>query len=971
MKKLLLAISLLALAASSCVRERLAPLPQPGKDSVTLTFGIEGSPVTRGVLGETPDIKDIHVAVFGTSGYLQEYNLATINETSFAHEGHTDYSYSVSLPLYDGACTIHFIANGPATIPFGNEATVMASLRSAKGSDREDAYWQYRVLENGITYDEELFNTEGIISLPPDFAEANDLAHIPLVRNFAKLTVRVAPECENFVLTGFTIVNEPMEGSIAPYNTLNSRYVEDFQTYDFAGLKERYPGYIPPDTELDASVPADNAGFEAEMQEEGQFVYFYERPSSPKKPTHIIMRGDYTDGEGTVHYNRFYKINILDGSDPVTFYRNMQYDIVITSVAQIGSETPADAETNITSVDVNSEIFQDIPYYTENNATIYVEYTSATYVQGGVNTLRFRYVKDNVNRNDLVTLEAPDGEVIEPGSISITSRDDGSNDDNLGGWGTITYTVNEPAATTLNQIFTVRGEELTRDVKIILKGPQTMTLALDPPSIMKQVGDTTRLIIGLPTDMNISMFPFQLFIESDKLSISPRNGAKLPVIDGPSIIESKNGENSFRFVRTLSWYTYMDLVEQAQAAGEERVYIEALIKSNIDISECDIYVANRFFNTASVHLYNYDPGHFEPMSLESDYMVYDSYSGEYYLLGGEDRKVTLDFEMDKNATGPVYLTLTGMMLDPDYPDELSDFEVVDGKNVYRYAKSTVAGPKTVHLITTTDMGEVAAEVSSEYFVTSSVSVPRTLLDFGDHGFSTTEERINVGERVLEYYFNYHEILPGEPVIVTVKGGTLATDPRVERIDDDSAGNSRYLFTPSDNDTYQTFNVISSFAQSVSIAKLESASYYPTTPEAGDVKNRKVVVPVASIKVTGSSRVWFLMYYKVFAEEEANETDWKNCSEEWYNWRDRPVAGGYQTGLTAVKTNQNLQYAMEFNIDGDNYTSNSFISVVRQIAVDTNEWWGKLYFSDIPGLVENSKNPLEVPLVWAPAPGSRY
>lgn len=67
MKKLFLAIQVLLFAALSCTKEigPEAP-PKPLDDHVTLTFGVNRPPVTKGVLGEVPDIQDIHVAVFVT-----------------------------------------------------------------------------------------------------------------------------------------------------------------------------------------------------------------------------------------------------------------------------------------------------------------------------------------------------------------------------------------------------------------------------------------------------------------------------------------------------------------------------------------------------------------------------------------------------------------------------------------------------------------------------------------------------------------------------------------------------------------------------------------------------------------------------------------------------------------------------------------------------------------------------------------
>ena len=541
MKKLFLAIQVLLFAALSCTKEigPEAP-PKPLDDHVTLTFGVNRPPVTKGVLGEVPDIQDIHVAVFvtpkdGTSAYLKEYNLATINEDSFEHTEtiggeqvtHTDYSYSVSLPLSEEKCILHFIANGPATIPFGNEATVMSSLITSKGSSKEDGYWQMRVLENGIPYDKDVFNSQKIVQLPANFASENDLDHIPMVRNFAKLTVRVDEElCTNFTLSGFVVIYEPLAGSIAPYNHEDYSFLSDFETYEYDSLKANYPGYIPASVALDESIPTTET-FASQSFASGAFAYIYERPSYSKtdKPLHILMKGTYTDENDVVHDNRYYRINILDSSSVATFFRNMQYDIVITGVEQIGSDTPEGAEANLSSIDISSDIIQELLSYQDGDFSIFVEYTSVTYVSAGTYTVKFRYVEDGVNKNNMVTIDKGTGSVVT--SATITSLDDGTNVDGLGGWGTVTYVVSAPGPLKQDQIMTITGGTLSRGVKVSLMGPQNMTLEL-VLIILKNVGEETTLIIGIPKGLPSSIFPLNLKIESDKLDFSPQVDDYLP-----------------------------------------------------------------------------------------------------------------------------------------------------------------------------------------------------------------------------------------------------------------------------------------------------------------------------------------------------------------------------------------------------------------------------------------------------------
>lgn len=818
----------------------------PKQDHVTLSFSVKTKPVTKGTLGEIPDIRDIHVAIFDESGYLMEYNRATYDLTPISHDGHNDYTYTVPLPLCEHKCTLHFIANGPTSIPFGNEASIISNILTHKGGDKEDGYWQTRILENGVIFDEELFKTEHIVQLPATFASDNNLLHIPLVRNFAKLTVRVDPEhCSNFDLDGFVVINEPLSGSIAPYSRdFYVPFLTNFETYTYENLKAAYDGFLPATAALDESIPS-IAEFEAQKTAAGAFYYLYERPSSAHKPIHLIMKGDYEDPNGVMHYNRYFKINIIDGDAVSPFYRNMQYDIIITRVSQVGSETPEGAESNINSVDVTSEVLQELPSYQDGDATIFVEYTSMTYVSSGTYQVKFRYVNDGANQNSTVELTLGPGSVIT--SASITSLDDGSDDDGYGGWGTITYTVTSPGPLIQSQSMKITSGSMSRDIKISLLGPQNLTLSLNPDAVEEVIGAPTTLTIGLPLGLPSSMFPLDLGIESDRLSLSPQPGVQLPVVTGPSIVPAKGGQNSFHFIKTLDRLAYLDLVAAAEESGADRVYIDAALQSNVTESACTIFVDNPFFNVNSIALGNFVPGNFTNLSFEGTNVT--TVSGQRKIVMGEDMKVSFRFNMDKSASAPVYLALTNLMLDPAYPGDLAGYTFSGGKNIYYINNGTAVGTHTVHLITTSDSGEVSAELSSYQFFDASLDAGRVKLAFASHGFSAAANYINIGEREVGYYFNYNTSALGETVIVTVKGGTIDTveDPRFSRTSDSAEGYPRYIFTPTNTTTQnQNFNITTSFGQSVAVT-LESNRYDTVS----DSKSRRIEIAANKLRFSGT------------------------------------------------------------------------------------------------------------------------
>ncbi|MBR5176996.1 MAG: hypothetical protein IKW89_13880, partial [Bacteroidales bacterium] len=77
MKKIFYILSIALLGATSCsVNELGQPEPVNNNGKVTFVMGLEFPEVfiaTRGAMAENPIIDDVHVAVFGNEGYLNEY----------------------------------------------------------------------------------------------------------------------------------------------------------------------------------------------------------------------------------------------------------------------------------------------------------------------------------------------------------------------------------------------------------------------------------------------------------------------------------------------------------------------------------------------------------------------------------------------------------------------------------------------------------------------------------------------------------------------------------------------------------------------------------------------------------------------------------------------------------------------------------------------------------------------------------
>lgn len=375
---ILLGVALLGLV--SCIREEAprerAPQSVEGK-KVRVEFSIAGAaaePSTKG-LDNGGDISHMYVAVFGSSGFLKEYAQATLLDDTGEITYNTDsgehtaklYTFSVDLTITDSPRKVHFLGNGPASLPFGYDTAVMPIQMSRLNDQNqgEKAYWQMIDLPEGIQAkrdaqgnfidkdgDRYLDNDgnanpafDGFILDP---GQAHYFREIPLIRNWAKI-VLYTQEGSHFTPISFSVINYPSRGAVAPYSG-KTGFIRNYQDMDFTTLQGMgYPANLPAGTEFDDSKPsadafkADPATFvdggrvAAALQSkaqvdngedtEGHAVYLYERPVPSEKipPTYVIVYGhysyprhgnpgdaDYDPGDPSHEGDYFYKVDLME-----------------------------------------------------------------------------------------------------------------------------------------------------------------------------------------------------------------------------------------------------------------------------------------------------------------------------------------------------------------------------------------------------------------------------------------------------------------------------------------------------------------------------------------------------------------------------------------------------------------------------------------------------------------------------------
>ena len=712
MKRFLTVIFAL-LALSSCVRDleyRESPsqlIPEGAKVTIPFTVTMEAPdlPATKTIdLSGDITMENLCIAVFGSSGYLKEYvkaqDLTRLGDFEYVdREGETrtvaQYSFKATLTLSDNPRTIHFIGNGPVTLPFGSVDAVMPSLLSENG---EKAFWQMKTV-SGIhavkSTAEEYIDANGETVLPGDFIDENNnkitngtgyipspetigaFQHIPLVKNWAKITV----SCEdaatsNFTPISFAVVNVPSRGAVVPHSA-KTGFIQDYQSYSFSQLFEemKYEANLPSGTAFDTSVPSeeDFHNLTNGVTDKDGAVYLYERPVPTSKipASSVIVYGHYSNPNDMAHEgDYYYKVDLMEGSQYYPVFRNFQYKISISKILSQGHYTPAAAAAAAGSADVSADInASHLADISNGIGRLVIDpWMSHTYtgqVTDGMLQCFFMHDVENgiINMDPgAVTVEKLPMPNSAPDLIETLSVDSPLDIAGSVGWRTIHFSTSEPGSTAKSQTIRVSAAydtwRLYRDIVITLLPIQTMKVRCTKTRVANVKGSDQCLEIVIPEGLTESMFPLQFQIEPEDLTLTP-DGSKtqnnLPVSPGPSISENAEyaGKSSYHFVRTLYWDEYRSLDTELDDYDNTWRILRCYFTTNCEDSGTTIWVANDYFYTQSVSFHN---------ALE---LTFRNLSIPVPIKRQEGLQIPVHFDFDSNPQSPdeypvITMFMTGM-----------------------------------------------------------------------------------------------------------------------------------------------------------------------------------------------------------------------------------------------------------------------------------------------------------------------
>ena len=545
--------------------------------------------------------------------------------------------YSSSRPrrlhfVITSADDLHKITGGEYISAMASENTTMPALVVAGDTD---AYWGIKELDSIV---------------------GNMELNVKLIRNFVKLSVRSAADESVFKLLGYTVVNRPGKGSIAPYiyrDHLFASFINpdnDLVGYDDI-IAQGYFGVNPAGSDESMTHTTEKEVMEALQASESRIAsgysdspcYIYERSQSGLTSagsdvmvTYMIVAGEF---KGRRCY---YKIDIgRDKDGKFGFYdllRNFQYTVEITEVGGEGSPTLIDAmngaaHNNLSTSVVTRDLFS-IGYDGEK---IEVSSTRVIFTEQTTDySLRFRYTTPAGTAFDPSKLKIYDisnetqefnvsgvsgeqgksifltGEVVD--NATLTSGDDG--------WYNLNVTT---------KAVPTDSRRLEQNIRIYYSGGvaglgRTVTFMLRKPWDFIDVVHTNpasainsdfSIGLTLPSGLSQSQFPLIITFESDKQNIYSLNGSQLSVATGRSGFAGATTDDVIFYEWRIEWSEY------TAAATDGDVRLNAQFRMNTTSAD------DRTYNTQSIDAA--DIAGRNPDNGSSDFCVRIANYGQKYI----------------------------------------------------------------------------------------------------------------------------------------------------------------------------------------------------------------------------------------------------------------------------------------------------------------------------------------------------
>ena len=648
---------------------------------------------------EAPNVKFLYLAVFSAGDILYEivkakpgtqshptaedagFNCGTVDEnyiTKFHVEGLT------SVP--SGDRYIQFIASTKAIPEFESmEMNLMDEgtfVRTLVTTDAGLAYWGRRHY-GSIT-------------------ETTNMSGIKMIRNFAKVKVKVADDVTNFRILSFKVFNTPVYGTIAPFNTNTEDYqwvdgqlqinFDRFARYETAAGQaapyswltnsDMYYGFMPPVIEYNSLSNYYSANGTDTMDANNLWInpsdadYLYECSYRPDANPFIILKAELNEGGNWKTY--YYKADfvykdlfedpdthVVTGTGDNIYYnilRNFCYTLNITGVDGKGSDSVYDAVNSIALNNFQgSTMAQELTNIANDDSRLYVSKTDILITFGTSFTM---YVKSGTGTNFAtddnrsITAEIRDATngsniVTSASNISIAGSNVGG-EGTYSDWREVTITCVNPESLQPGEVWKQpivfkNGSGLSRTVNLTLRRP--FSLSVDAQDYVVPVKGTEVWVdFNVPAGLTIARFPLYFYIEQEDNTMYPKPlvpGADetLTVENGPSLIPGHT-RNNYYYRRSINWDEYTSTPTSIDGIKTFRSYFLTMVEQSATTVWVVAAPENDFYYPVDATNNSTNRDTFANIREEGN--LYFSYYGMQLKVGG-----TAVNKATSNASAPI------------------------------------------------------------------------------------------------------------------------------------------------------------------------------------------------------------------------------------------------------------------------------------------------------------------------------